>query len=202
MQGDLQEVLPLSPLQEGMLFHALYEQQGLDVYTAQFSLELQGGVSVAGLRQACADLLQRHATLRAGFRVLKSGAAVQFVLRGVPLAWREEDLRLLSGDEQRAQVARVVEEEQTRRFDLARPPLIRFALLRLAEDRWRLVVSNHHILLDGWSLPLLLQDLFTLYTAHTAHTAHTAGSAGVLPRVTPYRDYLAWLKQQDAGLAR
>ncbi|MEU7326960.1 condensation domain-containing protein, partial [Streptomyces griseoviridis] len=64
MQGDLQEVLPLSPLQEGMLFHALYEQQGLDVYTGQFSFELTGQVSVPKLRQACADLLARHATLR------------------------------------------------------------------------------------------------------------------------------------------
>src|SRR5262249_46915003 len=75
------------------------------------------------------------------------------------------------------------------RFDLAKGPLIRFTLVRLGEQRHKLVVSNHHILLDGWSAPLLIQDLFSLY----------AGEEPAEPR--PYRDYLAWLANQDRGEA-
>src|SRR5262245_39838212 len=78
-------------------------------------------------------------------------------------------------------------------FDLARPPLIRFALIRLAADQHRLVLTHHHLLMDGWSLPVLVRELFTLY-------AHK-GDCAVLPRVTPYRDYLAWIAAQDRAAA-
>src|SRR5262249_5690551 len=75
------------------------------------------------------------------------------------------------------------------RFDLAAGPLIRFALIRLSAERHRLVLTNHHIVLDGWSMPVLVQELLALY-------AHEADRAA-LPRVTPYRDYLAWIARQD-----
>lgn len=76
MRADLDDVLPLTPLQEGMLFHGLYDQAA-DVYTEQVSFDLAGELSVATLKQACCSVLERHASLRAGFRVLRSGAIVQ-----------------------------------------------------------------------------------------------------------------------------
>ncbi|MDX3784701.1 non-ribosomal peptide synthetase, partial [Streptomyces europaeiscabiei] len=190
----VEEVLPLSPLQEGMLFHALYERDGLDVYTAQVAVELTGRVSAGRLRSACAGLLERHANLRAGFRVLKSGAAVQTILRAVEPEWREEDLRHLAEVERQSRQSEVLRDERSRRFDLSRPPLIRFALLRLAEDRYQLVLTNHHILLDGWSLPLLMQDLFAYYFQGKPEAN--------LRRLASYGDYLAWLQEQDADAAR
>ena len=75
----------------------------------------------------------------------------------------------------------------------ARRRCMRFALIRLAADEHRLVLTNHHILMDGWSMPVLVQELLTLY-------AHK-GDAAALPRVTPYRDYLAWLAGQDRAAA-
>ncbi|GDY58199.1 hypothetical protein SVIO_088220 [Streptomyces violaceusniger] len=84
-------------------------------------------------------------------------------------------------------------EDRVDRFDLGRPPLLRFALFRLREDRFRLVLTNHHILLDGWSTPLLVRDLFALY--------ERPGGESALPRPTPYRDYLAWYGSRDRGAA-
>ncbi|MFJ3191000.1 condensation domain-containing protein, partial [Streptomyces halstedii] len=146
------------------------------------------------MRRACAALLARHGNLRAGFRSVKSGSAVQAVLREVEPEWREADLRALSEGERDAELTRLLREERERRFDLARPPLIRFLLVRLAEDQYSFVISNHHIVLDGWSMPLLVQELFVLYG--------NGGDVSVLPRVTPYKEYLAWLAGQDRVEAR
>ncbi|WKX71641.1 non-ribosomal peptide synthetase [Streptomyces sp. XD-27] len=192
----VEDVLPLSPLQEGMLFHAEYDRDAPDVYTAQVALDLRGEIAADTLRWACAALLDRHANLRARFRTVASGAPVQVIPAAAALSWREADLRALPDGEREAEAARLAEDERTRRYDLARSPLLRFALLRLGDDAYRFVISNHHIVLDGWSMPLLLQELFRLYDGDGG------GDGAGLPRVTPYRDYLAWLSTQDRTVAR
>src|SRR5262249_52491039 len=82
-------------------------------------------------------------------------------------------------------------------LDVARPPLIRFALVRLGTREHRLVLTNHHLVTDGWSIPVLVQELLALYRSKDA----SPGDASVLPRVTPYRDYLAWIAAQDRAAA-
>ncbi|WP_121826324.1 condensation domain-containing protein [Streptomyces rapamycinicus] len=84
-------------------------------------------------------------------------------------------------------------EDRADRFDLTRPPLLRFALFRFGAEHFRLVMTNHHILLDGWSTPLVVRDLFTLY--------ERPGQESALPRPTPYRDYLAWYGSRDRDAA-
>ncbi|AHH95958.1 non-ribosomal peptide synthetase [Kutzneria albida] len=190
MNSRIEEILPLAPLQEGFLFHALYDEQGPDVYLVQLSVELRGALDVAALRAAAATLLRRHANLRTEFRPRKTGEPVQVVLREVDLPWQEHDL---SGADA-AELDRLMAADRVRRFEMDKPPLIRFMLLRLAEDRYRFVVTNHHIVLDGWSTPLLARELFTLYLAK--------GNDSDLPRVTPYRNYLAWVADQDKDVAR
>jgi non-ribosomal peptide synthase protein (TIGR01720 family) len=190
---DVEDVWPLSPVQEGMVFHALYDDEAVDVYTGQFAFDLDGPLSVPDLRAACQALIDRHASLRAGFRLLKSGAPVQVVAAGAEVPWREEDVRSLGPDERDARLARILDEERFRRFDLGRPPLVRFALVRLGVDRWRFVLTNHHIVLDGWSMPLVFQELFALYAG--------GGRDDGLPRARPYRDYVRWLSGQDRNAA-
>ncbi|MFJ8626000.1 amino acid adenylation domain-containing protein [Kitasatospora sp. NPDC093550] len=185
---DLADVLPLSPLQEGLFFHALYNAQDTDVYLAQLELDLEGPLDADGLRIAAEALLERHANLRAGFRT-GSHRPVQVIPGRVELPWRHEDLS--AGPEAAEAFAA---EERTRRFDLDRPPLLRFALLRLAADRHRLLLTNHHLLLDGWSMPLLIQELLALYAA--------GGDGGALPRVRPYREHLVQLDARDRTAAR
>ncbi|GAA0706299.1 hypothetical protein GCM10009548_94410 [Streptomyces malaysiensis subsp. malaysiensis] len=189
----LADVLPLSPLQEGMLFLALYDERSVDAYTVQLGFDLEGRVDPAGLRAAGDALLRRHPNLRAGFRHEKLSRPVQVIPHEVELDWQEADLRDGSDQARRTALDELVERDRTRRFDLAAPPLIRFTLARLADERYRLVVTLHHILLDGWSFPLLVDDLFELYAQR--------GDESGRPKVTPYRDYLAWLSRQDRDAA-
>ncbi|MBL1081148.1 non-ribosomal peptide synthetase, partial [Streptomyces actinomycinicus] len=188
-QSRIEDVLPLTPLQAGLLFHAQYDETAPDVYTVQFALSLSGPLDVTALRGAAAKLLERHPSLRAGFRARRDGDPVQVVHRTVPLHFTEHDLRRLAPAERLREQERVIAEDRARRFDPAVPPLLRFALIRLTDDSHVLLLTNHHILLDGWSMPLLIEDLLHLYADPEARD---------LPAAVPHRTYLAWLMREDA----
>ena len=190
---QLEDVLPLSPLQEGLLFHALYDARAPDLYTVQLVLSLAGRLDVAALRTAAQALVQRHASLRAGFRHEDLGRPVQIIVPRVALPWRSLDLSLLEDADRAARLAEILAQDRAERFDLGAPPLLRFTLIRLSGDEHRLVLTNHHILMDGWSMPVLVRELLTLYAQQ--------GDTAALLRVTPYRDYLAWLAAQDRAAA-
>ena len=170
--------LPLPPLAQGLLFHSLYDHDGADPYLVQFVFELDGALAPAALRDALHRLLQRHPQLSAGVRQSPSGRPVQVVEPDFTVEWQElpahEDLD------------RFLESDRRRRFDLSSPPLVRAALLRRAGERHTFVLTTHHLLLDGWSIPILIKELFALYAGHT------------LPPATPYRDFLDWLSTRDS----
>ncbi|MEH0418319.1 amino acid adenylation domain-containing protein [Streptomyces sp. B21-083] len=192
----LEGVYPLTPLQEGMLFHALYDTDGVDVYNVQTAVELTGDLDPARLESACRQVLRRHTVLRTAFQQRKSGQPVQLVAREVAVPWQVTDLSALPAAEQRARLRRALAEDRARRFDMSLPPLVRFALVRMARDRHILVMTHHHILLDGWSVPLVLGDLIELY----ARGGDDAAAAALRPAV-PFRDYLGWLAGQDRATA-
>ncbi|WP_285505284.1 non-ribosomal peptide synthetase [Actinokineospora sp. NBRC 105648] len=175
----LDDVLPLSPLQQGLLFHSEYADTPVDPYHVQFTLDLDGPLDPAVLRAAGQALLDRHANLRACFRRRKNGAVVAPVPSRVELPWRE----LVEPDWDD-----VLAQDRADRFDLAKPPLLRMVLATTGGGH-RLLIAFHHILLDGWSTPLLARELFQLYAAK--------GDATRLPAVRPYRDYLMWLRARD-----
>ncbi|HET9379809.1 MAG TPA: amino acid adenylation domain-containing protein, partial [Streptomyces sp.] len=184
-----QDVLPLSPLQEGLLFHTVYHERSLDIYTARISVDLEGELDAAAMRASVAGLLHRHPNLRAAFRYERLSRPVQVIPRDVPLPWQEFDLRDLPEEEQAERLTEHTAAESERTFDLTAPPLLHFTLVHHGKNSHRLILAHHHILLDGWSVGRLMTDLFTLYAA--------GGDASALPPVTPYRDYLAWLAKQD-----
>ncbi|SHM86472.1 non-ribosomal peptide synthetase [Actinacidiphila paucisporea] len=191
---QLEDILPLTPTQAGMLFHALYDTRSVDVYTAQFVFGLEGRADVPALGAAIATLLRRHANLRAGFLHEDLDEPVQAVAAEVRVPLEELDLTGSSGaDTVEERLAAFLAADRTRRFDLTTPPLMRFTLVRTAHRRSRLVMTSHHILLDGWSMPLLVRELFELYAR--------GGDDSALPRVTPFRHYLAWLAAQDRAAA-
>ncbi|MCC7105705.1 MAG: non-ribosomal peptide synthetase, partial [Chloroflexi bacterium] len=187
--GGIEDILPLSPLQEGLLFHALYDARAPDVYTVQQELELVGPLDEERLAAAVRALVARHGSLRACFRQEGLSAPVQVVVGKVDLPWRSVDLSSVPEAERSAPLRALLAQERAERFDLSRAPLLRFALVRLAAERSVLVLTSHHILLDGWSMPVLVEDLLRLYRSR--------GDGSSLPRVTPYRDYLVWLSRQD-----
>ncbi|MEV5594486.1 amino acid adenylation domain-containing protein [Streptomyces sp. NPDC052496] len=190
----VEDVWPLSPLQEGLLFHAAFDEEGPDVYQGQRSLALDGPLDADRLRASWEALVARHPVLRAGFRRRRSGDAVQVVAREVTLPWREADVSGLDAAEAAAEAGRLAAEERAERFDPAVPPLLRLLLIRFGAERHRLVVTSHHVLMDGWSMPVLLNELTTVYAA--------GGDARGLPGAPRYRDYLAWLNRQDKDAAR
>ncbi|WP_428986060.1 amino acid adenylation domain-containing protein [Streptomyces pyxinae] len=186
-EGPLTELLPLSPLQEGLYFLAAYgtEDEGPDPYTTQTVLELAGELAPERLRRAARALLDRHPHLRAAFRDRPGAAPLQVVPAGAEVPLRENDLRAVPESEQQEQARELLAADRARGFDLAVPPLLRLTVVRLGERRQLLAVTSHHILLDGWSGPLLVRDLMALYQ----------GTPGPAPR--PYRDYLRWLAERD-----
>ncbi|MFG2744450.1 amino acid adenylation domain-containing protein [Streptomyces chartreusis] len=196
-RSRISAVLPLSPLQQGLLFLSSYDRTAPDLYTLQFVADIDGDAAdlERRLRSASAALLRRHPNLRACFRNRKNGEPVQVVPHEdeVRPPWAVHDLTDLPEEEREAQARRIAREDRLRRIDPARPPLMRFALLRLGERRCRLVWSVHHILVDGWSLPLAVRELTLL--------ADERGAAA-LPEPTAYRSFLNWLGTRDRAAAR
>ncbi|GGY37539.1 amino acid adenylation domain-containing protein [Streptomyces djakartensis] len=193
VQAELEDILPLAPLQEGLLFHALYDEAALDLYTLQMAFDLEGALDAEALRAAARALLRRHASLRAGFWHEDLDEPVQIIPREVALPWEDADLSAVDPAEREAEAERIAVADRVRRFDPARPPLLRFTLIRLGQARYRFLLTAHHLVLDGWSVQLLLDELFQLYTR--------GGREDAMPPAARYRDYLAWLAGQDRAAA-
>ncbi|MFF1373014.1 amino acid adenylation domain-containing protein [Streptomyces virginiae] len=188
----VEDVLPLSPLQDGILFHALFDEEEHDVYVAQLLLDLDGPLDADRLRAAADTVLERHANLRAGFLRRATGEPAQVVQRGVRAPWQEVDLSGLGETERTAAVDTLLAEDRATRFDLARPPLLRFTLVRTGPLSYRLLLTYHHIVMDGWSWPVLVRELLAL---------HHADDAPLGP-VTPYFAFLSRLHSRDTTAAQ
>src|SRR5207237_1315866 len=126
-------------------------------------LDLEGRLEESNLEAAARGVVQRHATLRAAFPHEGLSHAVQVIVPRPAVPWRRVDL---SGLDEAARTQRwdeLLAADRMDQFDTALPLLLRFTLVRLSADRHRLVITNHHILMDGWSLPIVLRELLTLY---------------------------------------
>ncbi|MFD6451815.1 amino acid adenylation domain-containing protein [Nocardia sp. NPDC060220] len=208
----LSDVWPVTPLQSGMLFHALLAENSVDPYITQFVLDLDLSVDDEKLHEAAQAVLDRHDNLRVAFATDAAGTPLQVVLDDIDVPWQVIDTVLdgappegpawsrsaaASGPAGRgadaAAYQRIRAADLAAHFDMAAAPLLRFTLVRTAETA-HLLVTSHHILIDGWSTPLLLQELLTAYVV--------GGRSRRLPKVAPYRDYLAWLVGQDLEAAR
>ncbi|MEV0357579.1 amino acid adenylation domain-containing protein [Nocardia sp. NPDC050697] len=189
---EIEDVLALSPLQEGLFSLARLAGDGPDVYTIPFVVDLDGPLDPALLRRCLEALLRRHPNLRAVFWDRDLPRPVQIVPRAVTLPWTER----AATD---AELARIEAEEVARPFDLGTGPALRATLVTLPPGpdgaaRARLILAVHHILLDGWSLGVLFGELRALYAA--------GGAADALPAARPYRDYIGWLAAKDMSGAQ
>ncbi|PPJ39467.1 non-ribosomal peptide synthetase [Nocardia nova] len=189
----LSDVWPLAPLQEGLLFHALVSEQSVDTYLTQLILELRGRVDAQRLHRAVRILLDRHANLRTAFVTDAGAGPVQVVVDDAEAPWSELDLSGMEDTARRREWELLLAADRAKRFDPARAPLLRWMLVTIGPEQYRLVLTDHHLLLDGWSTPLLLKELLLLYA--------TDGDEASLPPVRSYRDYLAWLGHQDPAAA-
>ncbi len=191
---NIENVYALSPMQQGILFHTLYDSQP-GVYLVDLAWTLSGKLDVAAFERAWQEVCDRHPILRTAFVWERLEKPMQVVRRRVSLAVEHEDLRALPPAERAARATAFHEAFSRRGFDLTRAPLLRLALLRMDDETHRFLWSSHHLLLDGWSLPILMREAFTLYAAHEA------GKEVRLPELRPYGDYIAWLGKQDLAEA-
>jgi len=189
---QIQDIYPLSPLQQGILFHDLYAPE-LQIYTLQMCCELRGDLDPGALRGAWEQLVERHTALRTAFVWERKGEPLQVVRRRVEVPWREEDWRPLEAAERERRLRELLRADHRRGFDLARAPLMRFYLLRWADRSYRFVWTYHHLLMDGWSKYQVLQEAFELYFAACQRRPPR------LPPTRPFGDYVAWLKGRSGA---
>ncbi|HLZ61770.1 MAG TPA: condensation domain-containing protein, partial [Ktedonosporobacter sp.] len=192
---NVEDVYILGPMQQGILFHMLYESQP-DVYFSQFVCTIDQPLDAAIFRQAWQHMLVRHSILRTAFLWDGLEEPLQIVNQHVALPWEQWDWRDMSVAEQETRLATFLAADRARGFDLAVAPLLRLYLIQTAEDHYTFISSSPHLVMDGWSRALLLQEVSTCYSAY----AH--GEALRLPRVRPYRDYIGWLQRQDSIRAK
>src|SRR5215203_1298193 len=185
----VEDLYPLAPLQEGILFHNVYAA-GADVYFEQLTAELEGPLDPAAFAGAWQRVVERHPVLRTAFLWRGVERPLQLVRRQVELPWTAEDWRGVPPADLDGRWRDLLAADRARGFDLERPPLMRLALVRTGEDRHRLVWSSHHLLFDGWCFALLLGEIFALHEG-----------APLPPPPRPYRDYIAWLAERDEAEA-
>ncbi|MBF6354171.1 amino acid adenylation domain-containing protein [Nocardia higoensis] len=189
---SMTDVWPLTALQSGLLFHAVYDADGADGYTVQAALSFAGEVDADRMRRAAQLLLDRHDSLRAAFVESPSGPR-QIVLRDVEVDWNFYDVTGIDDPRAREEELRRLAAVAAEPFDPAHPPLLRFHLVRTGAEEYQLLVTNHHIVLDGWSMPLIVHELLTAY--------RTGGDPAALGPARSYRDYLQWVAAQDHDAA-
>nr|QEO74620.1 condensation domain-containing protein [uncultured bacterium] len=191
---NVEDLYPLTPLQQGLLFHTLYEPEA-GVYVEQLSCLLRGRLDARAFERAWRQTIARHAVLRTAFVAKDLAEPLQAVLKSVKLLCAQEDWRVLPRAEQEERLTAYLEEDRRRGFDLSKAPLMRLALVRLADNEYRFVWTYHHLLLDGWCVPLVLREVFAFYEAAAR------GREVSLERHRPFRDYIAWLRRQDVSQA-
>jgi len=187
---NIADIYPLSPMQQGMLFHTLYDPEA-SAYFEQFCCTITGTWNLENFQKAWNHLVDQHDIFRTVFNWKNVAQPLQIVLKKRPVDFFVHDLMAMNDDEQKRRIDDFVIRDRSESFDLARGPLMRFNVFQLTADRFYFVWSYHHILLDGWCLSLIISDLMSAYMALEKGAA--------LPHFSrpSYKGYIAWLMKQD-----
>ncbi|WP_442936453.1 non-ribosomal peptide synthase/polyketide synthase [Nostoc sp.] len=192
---NIEDIYPLSPMQEGMLFESLYAPDS-GVYFEQITCILTGNLDVKTFEQAWQQVVARHPVFRTAFLWESLSQPVQVVYRQVNVTVETYDWRELSTQEQQQQLETFLDSERQQGFQVSQAPLMRLHLIQLDGNTYQFVWCHHHLLLDGWSSPLVFQDLLDFYQAISQ--GESLSNIGTVN----YRNYIAWLQQQDRDLAQ
>ncbi len=194
-EDNIEAIYPLSPLQQGMLFHSNYAHRS-GVYVESLTFRLHGSLDAVAFRNAWQKVVERHSALRTSFVWENRETPLQVVRKQVDLPWQEFDWRHLSEADQQAQLGVLLKEDHEQGYDLSRVPLLRLVLIQLSADIHQFVWSYHHIVLDGWSITIILDEVFSLYRSWKQNSDIR------LRQPQPYKTYINWLRQQDLSAAQ
>jgi amino acid adenylation domain-containing protein/non-ribosomal peptide synthase protein (TIGR01720 family) len=188
---DLEDVYDATPTQAGILYHA-QAAPASGIYVMQLSGRVSGSRAIESLAEAWLEVIRRHPILRTSFWWTDVEKPLQLVHRRAELPVERHDWRGLAASAHADALERYLREDRERPLDLAFGPLVHLTLIRVDEDEYRFVWTHHHLLLDGWSLPLVLRDLIDAF-----ERIH-AGGRRDSPPPPRFRDYIAWLRNRDA----
>ncbi|MCP4117660.1 MAG: amino acid adenylation domain-containing protein [Desulfobacteraceae bacterium] len=192
--GNLEGIYPLSPLQEGMLFHSLLEKNG-SAFFEQFSFDILGELDVGAFEQSWNHLFDTFDVFRTAFSHQGGDGPVQVVMKKRPIEFTVTDLTGETDKEKDARCAAFKLADRRLGFDLSRDVLMRVMVFECGPDRHHVVWSHHHIIMDGWSCGIMVETLLGAYTAIKA------GRRPEMHAGAPYRRYLEWLSRQDQNRA-
>lgn len=187
---EIKNVYPLSPMQEGMLFHALADKDST-AYFQQLTIKIDGELSIPFVQQSFNKLIQRHEVLRTIFVHDLLEKPRQIVLKERSSTVLVQDLIQFSQDKQQSLIDEFCAQDRRKGFNLAKDMLTRIAILQLSANRYTLIWSFHHILMDGWCSGVLISEFFQIYRSLLENRQIT------LEKVYPYRNYIKWLQKQD-----
>ena len=192
-QGNIEDIYPLSPMQQGMLFHTLYGSGGPPLL--QWTSRFDGRLNVPAWQQAWQRVIERHSILRTAIALEDVEEPVQIAMRAAPLPWAESDLAELTPQERAKAVDSYIQRDRSEPFELSRAPLMRLRLLRLGDQGHLFLWTFHLLLLDGWSMALVVNEVLALYEAFGR------GEELRLESSRPFRDFIAWYQGQNRDLA-
>jgi amino acid adenylation domain-containing protein/non-ribosomal peptide synthase protein (TIGR01720 family) len=189
--GRIADIYPLSPIQQGMLFHSLLEPSA-GTYLTQFVCELTGDLNQEAFCAAWRHVVNTQSSLKACFEAeIVSDEPVQVIADSVDPHFQYGDWSDAAGVKRKNKLREFLEQDRERGIDLKAAPLMRFALFKAGPASHTFIWSSHHLLMDGWSLPIILKDVFAAYEQVRCG----------LPMRTrpehPYKDYINWLRARD-----
>ena len=189
-RDKISDLYRLSPLQKGILFHHLYDEDG-KAYMEQLRVDFPEGIDLVAFRAAWEDLLKHHTILRSGFFADALSIPVQCVFKEVSLPFEVLDYSYLSTEEQEAHLTAFLAADLQRGFNFQEAPLMRITLIRLSERLYKMVWTHYHIILDGWSNASLIASF------QQAYAAYSRGGAPVGKTIDHYGDYIRYITRTD-----
>ncbi|MCP5063935.1 MAG: amino acid adenylation domain-containing protein, partial [Ignavibacteriae bacterium] len=187
---NIEAIYELSQMQQGMLFHTIYNSDSNN-YFEQLTVTLIADLDLVAFKKSWKEVINRYSVLRTSFVYKKLDKMLQVVHKKLELPFTFKDWSDKTEDTQNKEIEEFLVQDKKKGFNLGKAPLQRIMLIKLEEKKYKLVWSHHHILIDGWSLPLILKDLFTIYEGLLN------GTKIQLPLTRPYQEYIRYLQNKD-----
>ena len=191
---EIQKIYPLTPMQEGILFHYLRDQ-GRESYFEQTSFDIKGSLDIDTFNQSYHLLFERYDILRTIFKYHKIERPIQIVLKERDVALTFDDISALNQEAQALYLEEFLRQDRRRGFDLSKDVLMRMSVLKKGQEIYRIVWSYQHIIMDGWCLGIILKDFLEIYSALSQKRQ------ALLEKTYPYSDYIHWLEKYDKEAA-
>ncbi|MGE5399019.1 MAG: amino acid adenylation domain-containing protein, partial [Ignavibacteriales bacterium] len=190
MSKNIEDIYPLSPMQQGMLFHSLLAPDS-GVYVEQISCNIIGYLDVDAFKAAWEKIVERHSVLRSAFVWEDVDQPLQVVFESVDVPFEILDWQNMPDFQKEEQFNDLLRSEVEKAFNLGEAPLLRFVLIKVDSDRYCFSWTQHHILFDGWSSQIIIKEVFEYYDSLIACSAYEFSVS------RPFRDYISWIQQKD-----